>query len=102
MASNGAINCYVEPIDGLPQLIITYNRSAMAQYSVNIQEVNKIVNTAFAGQSCGLVYEDEKRFDLVVRLADEQRTNLEDVQNLLIPIPDWKSNSLASTGRCIY
>lgn len=83
----GAINCYVEPIDGLPQLIITYNRSAMAQYSVNIQDVNKIVNTAFAGQSCGLVYEDEKRFDLVVRLADEQRTNLEDVQNLLIPIP---------------
>lgn len=83
----GAINCYVEPIDGLPQLIITYNRSAMAQYSVNIQEVNKIVNTAFAGQSCGLVYEDEKRFDLVVRLADEQRTNLEDVQNLLIPLP---------------
>ena len=82
---NGAENIYVEPIDGLPQLIITYKRNMIAQYGLNIQDINKVVNTAFAGQSSGLVYEDEKRFDLVVRLAGEQRQNLEDVQNLLIP-----------------
>ena len=81
----GAENIYVEPIDGLPQLIITYKRNMIAQYGLNIQDINKVVNTAFAGQSSGLVYEDEKRFDLVVRLAGEQRMNLEDVQNLLIP-----------------
>ncbi|MEO5571942.1 MAG: CusA/CzcA family heavy metal efflux RND transporter, partial [Bacteroidia bacterium] len=84
---DGAENIYVEPIDGLPQLIITYKRNAIAQYGLNIQEINRVVNTAFAGQSSGLVYEDEKRFDLVVRLAGEQRQNLEDVQNLLIPTP---------------
>lgn len=82
---DGAQNIYVEPIDGLPQLIITYKRNQIAQYGLNIQDINKVVNTAFAGQSSGLVYEDEKRFDLVVRLAGEQRQNLEDVQNLLIP-----------------
>ncbi|CAN5586288.1 CusA/CzcA family heavy metal efflux RND transporter [soil metagenome] len=82
---DGAENIYVEPIDGLPQLIIAYKRNAIAQYGLNIQDINKVVNTAFAGQSSGLVYEDEKRFDLVVRLAGEQRQNLEDVQNLLIP-----------------
>ncbi|MEO7175339.1 MAG: CusA/CzcA family heavy metal efflux RND transporter [Saprospiraceae bacterium] len=81
----GAENIYVEPIDGLPQLIIRYKRNAIAQYGLNIQDLNKVVNTAFAGQSSGLVFEDEKRFDLVVRLAGEQRQNLEDVQNLLIP-----------------
>lgn len=81
----GAKNIYVEPIDGLPQLIITYKRNAIAQYGLNIQDINKVVNTAFAGQSSGLVYEDEKRFELVVRLAGEERQNLEDVQNLLIP-----------------
>jgi len=82
---DGAKNIYVEPIDGLPQVIITYKRNLIAQYGLNIQDINKVVNTAFAGQSTGLVYEDEKRFDLVVRLAGEQRQNLEDVQNLLIP-----------------
>jgi cobalt-zinc-cadmium resistance protein CzcA len=46
-----------------------------------------VINTAFAGQSAGLVFEGEKRFDLVVRLAGEQRKGLADVQNLLIPTP---------------
>ncbi len=84
---DGAENVYVEPVDGLPQVIINYKRNIIAQYGLNIQDINKIVNTAFAGQSSGLVYEDEKRFELVVRLAGEQRQNLEDVQNLLIPTP---------------
>lgn len=81
---DGAENIYVEPIDGLPQLIINYNRNAIAQYGLNISDINKVVNTALAGQSSGQVYEDEKHFDLVVRLAGEQRKNIEDVQNLLI------------------
>ncbi len=84
---DGAENIYVEPIDGLPQLIIKYKRNLIAQYGLNIQDINKVVNTAFAGQSSGLIFEDEKRFDLVVRLAGEERKNLEDVQNLLIPTP---------------
>ncbi len=81
----GAENVYVEPIDGLPQLIIRYKRNLMTQYGLTIQEINKVVNIAFAGQSCGLVFEDEKRFDIVVRLAGENRKELEDVKNLLIP-----------------
>ncbi|MCB0734450.1 MAG: CusA/CzcA family heavy metal efflux RND transporter [Bacteroidetes bacterium] len=82
---DGAQDLYVEPIDGLPQAIIRYNRKAMAQYGLSVQEVNKVVNTAFAGERAGLVFEDEKRFDLVVRLADEVRSNLDDIRNVLIP-----------------
>ena len=82
---DGAENIYVEPIDGLPQIIIHYKRSIIAQYGMNISDINKVVNTALAGQSSGQVFEDEKRFDLVVRLAGENRQQLEDVQNLLIP-----------------
>jgi cobalt-zinc-cadmium resistance protein CzcA len=82
---DGAENIYVEPIDGFPQLIINYKRNIIAQYGLNISDINKVVNTAFAGQSSGQVFEDEKRFDLVVRLAGENRQSLEDVQNLLIP-----------------
>ena len=82
----GARDLYVEAVTGMPQIVIHYNRAAIAQYGLNISDINKVVNTAFAGQSSGLVYEGEKRFDLVVRLSGEQRKELQDVQNLLIPV----------------
>ncbi|MBK9554241.1 MAG: CusA/CzcA family heavy metal efflux RND transporter [Bacteroidetes bacterium] len=81
----GAENIFVEPIDGLPQVTVHFKREMLAQYGLNVAEVNKVINTAFAGQSSGQVFEDEKRFDLVVRLAGENRQNVEDVQNILIP-----------------
>ena len=81
----GARDVYVESVTGMPQIVVTYDRSAMAQFGLNINEVNNVVNTAFAGQSSGLVFEGERSFDLVVRLSGEQRSSLEDVQNLLIP-----------------
>jgi len=84
----GAENLFVEPVTGMPQIIIEYNRSLIAQYHLSIADINKVVNTAFAGQSTGLVFEEEKRFDLVVRLANTERRNVEDVQNLLIPTPN--------------
>ena len=84
---DGAKNLYVEPVAGMPQIVINYNRNNIAQYQMNIADVNRIVNTAFAGQSAGMVYEGEKRFDLVVRLGNEQRTGISDVQHLLIPSP---------------
>ena len=83
----GTHNLYVEPVTGMPQLIIEYKRDIIAQYDLSITDINRVVNTAFAGQSTGLVFEGEKRFDLVVRLNTEQRKNMEDVQNLLIPTP---------------
>jgi cobalt-zinc-cadmium resistance protein CzcA len=82
----GAQNLFVEPITGMPQIIIAYNRPMIARYNLSISEINRIVNTAFAGQTTGLIFEEEKRFDLVVRLDNQDRQNLEDVQNLLIPM----------------
>ena len=84
----GSENLYVEPVTGMPQVIIEYNRPMIAQYNLSISDVNKVVNTAFAGQSTGLIFEEEKRFDLVVRLDNQERKNLEDIQNLLIPTPN--------------
>ncbi len=82
---NGAKDIYRETVTGLPQIVIEHNRAAIAQYGLNIADVNSVINAAFGGQSAGMVYEGEKRFNLVVRLAGDQRKNLEDVQNLLIP-----------------
>ena len=83
----GSQDLFVEPVTGMPQIVIDYNRDAIAQYNLNISDINRVVNTAFAGQSSGLVFEGEKRFDLIVKLNMDKRKNLEDVKNLLIPTP---------------
>ncbi len=84
---DGAKNLYVEAVSGMPQIIITYNRNTIAQYNLNIADINKVVNTAFAGQSSGMLFEGEKRFNVVVRIGGEQKRDVKDVQNLLIPTP---------------
>jgi heavy metal efflux system protein len=84
---SGAKNLYVEAVAGMPQIIINYNRNNIAQFNLNIADINKVVNTAFAGQSTGSLFEGEKRFDVVVRLKGELKKDLTDVQNLLIPTP---------------
>jgi cobalt-zinc-cadmium resistance protein CzcA len=84
---DGAKSIYVEAVTGMPQILIEYNRSTIAQYNLNVQDINKVVNAAFAGQSSGLLFEGEKRFDLVVRIKGEMKKDLKDIQQLLIPTP---------------
>lgn len=84
----GSADLYVEPVTGMPQIIVKYNRNAIAQYNLNISDVNNVLNAAFAGKSAGVVFEGEKRFDLVVKLEPNERRNLGNVQNLLIPAPN--------------
>lgn len=84
---DGAQNLYIEPIAGMPQVTIEYNRPVIAQYHLSISDINRIVNAAFAGQSTGLVFEGEKRFDMVVRLDSKVRKNVDDIKNLLVPTP---------------
>ena len=81
---DGATNIYEEKVTGMPQVVVKYNREAMAKYGVHVADVNRVVNTAFAGQVTGQVYEEEKRFDMVVRLSDSARKNMDDIAALQI------------------
>jgi cobalt-zinc-cadmium resistance protein CzcA len=81
----GATEPSVERVEGLPQIVIKYNRSQIANYGLNIEDINHIVNTAFAGGGAGVVFENERKFDLVVRLDSTHRNNIEDVSHLYIP-----------------
>ncbi len=72
----GASDVLVEQVMGLPQLIVKYNRAKIARYGINIEELNTIIRTAYAGESAGIVFENERRFDLVVRLDDEKVKDL--------------------------
>ena len=80
----GIVQPQIERVNGLPQIEIKYDRAKLAGYGINISDVNNILSTAFAGQSAGFVYENERRFDLVVRLDSAYRNSIEDVSNLFI------------------
>ena len=72
----GAADIKIEQTAGLPQLVVKYDRSKIARYGLNISDLNSLVRTAFAGEIAGVVYEGEKKFDLVVRLNFENRQNV--------------------------
>jgi heavy metal efflux system protein len=80
----GAHDIYVEEVSGLPQIVVNINRDEIAKYGLSIEDINQVINTAFAGQSAGLVFENERRYDLVVRLASENRQSIEDVNNIFV------------------
>lgn len=85
-STEGATEPMVERVDGLPQIVIKYNRAQIANYGLNIEDINHIISTAFAGGKAGVVFENERRFDLVVRLDSASRTDIEDLDHLFIPL----------------
>lgn len=83
----GAADISVEKIAGLPEMSVQYNRSKIARYGLNIQDLNDMLSMGFAGKSAGSVFEGEKRFDLVVRLDKEKRQDIDNLKNLYIDLP---------------
>jgi heavy metal efflux system protein len=82
----GLEDIQVEKVTGSPQITVVYNREKIARYGLNIADVNRILRTAFAGSVAGVVREDEKRFDLVVRFEEPYRKDIENVRKLFIPV----------------
>jgi cobalt-zinc-cadmium resistance protein CzcA len=83
----GVQDLNVEKVTGLAQIQVTFNRDRMAQYGLSIEEANNILRAAFAGSEAGVVFDEEKRFSLVVRLDKDYRQNLDNVKNLLVALP---------------
>lgn len=86
-AVDGVEDIYVEQAAGLPQIVVEPDRRKLAQFGLNIEDVNRVVHAAFAGQKAGVVYEGEKRFDLVVRLEQSERQSADDLANIAITTP---------------
>ena len=80
----GAEDIYVEQVTGQSQIVIKFDRDKIAQFGLNIEDINRVIKTGFAGESAGLVYEGEKRFDLMVRLEKTNRQNINDIKDLFI------------------
>ena len=84
----GVQDINVEKVTGLAQIQVEYNRDRLAQYGLSVDDVNTVLRAAFAGSQAGVVYDEEKRFGLVVRLDRDYRKNLDDIKNLTVALPD--------------
>ena len=83
----GASDVIVEQAMGLPQLVVHYDRDKLARYGIDIKELNDIIRTAYAGETAGVVFENERRFDLVVRLDSKKVSDL-DLNRLYVRTTD--------------
>ena len=95
----GAQDVKVEQVTGFPQLDITLDRKALAQYHLNADEVAAVVEAALAGKAATTLVEGQARFDVVVRLKDECRRRIEMVGRLLIKTPDGLTVPLRRLAR---
>jgi len=94
----GATDPGIERVSGLPQINVEYDRTRMANYKLTVDEVNQSLRTAFAGEKAGVVFEDERKFDLVVRLDSSLRRSIDDVGNLLISTPNGNQIPLSQVA----
>jgi len=84
----GVEDINVEKVTGLAQVQVEYNRDRLAQYGLSVEELNRTLRSAFAGEQAGVVYDNEMRFALVVRLDKDYRQHIDDVRNLSVAMPN--------------
>lgn len=98
----GAADIIVEKIAGLPQMSVKYDRAKIARYGLNISDLNELVSAGFAGKKVGSVFEGEKRFDLVVRLNEENRKDISNLENLYVDTPAGNKIPLSELAEISY
>lgn len=98
----GADDIIVEKVAGLPEMNVTFNRAKIARYGLNIEDLNEMIAMGFAGKSMGSIFEGEKRFDLVVRLDDNNRRDLSNLQNLYVDTPSGEKVPLRELAEIKY
>ena len=83
----GAEDVGLEQITGLPVLQITPDRAALARLGLNIEDVQDVVATSLGGAVAGQIFEGDRRFDVVVRLPENIRRNVDEIGRLRVPLP---------------
>jgi cobalt-zinc-cadmium resistance protein CzcA len=98
----GLADLKAEQVEGLPQIMVNYHYDKIARYGLHIRDVNATIRAAFAGTEAGVVYEDARRFDLVVRLMESVRSDLENVRQLPIATPNGELIPLSEVATVEY
>ena len=98
----GASDIIIEKTEGLPQMSVVYDRSKIARYGLNIADLNEMITLGFAGKTVGNVFEGEKRFDIVIRIDQEKRQDIEDLRNLYVATPTGEQIPLQELASIEY
>ena len=98
----GASDVIIEKTEGLPQMAVSYDRSKIARYGLNIADLNEIIALGFAGKTVGNVFDGEKRFDMVVRLDKTNRRDIEDLRNFYVAVPNGEQIPLSELANIEY
>ena len=97
----GAADVKTEQVAGLPMLTVKLNRPALARYGISVADVQEIVEIAVGGKEAGHVFEGDRRFEIVVRLPEHLRIDIEAIKALPIPVPETQAQAQAPTcARC--
>jgi cobalt-zinc-cadmium resistance protein CzcA len=83
----GAADVRTEQVSGLPMLTVKPNRMALARYGISLAELQEVVEIAVGGKDAGLLFEGDRRFNIVVRLPEHLRVDLDALSSLPIPVP---------------
>ncbi|MCF5139471.1 CusA/CzcA family heavy metal efflux RND transporter [Pseudomonas sp. PA-6-1D] len=95
---DGASEVKVEQTSGLPVLTINIDRDKAARFGLNVGDVQDTIAVAVGGRQAGTLYEGDRRFDMVVRLSDALRTDIEGLSRLLIPVPALAGSAAGQLG----
>lgn len=98
----GISDINLEQTVGLPQLRVRYKRNRMARYGVDVENVNTLIRSAYAGGKAGVIYEGERRFDLVIRLDGDYRNDLDSIRNLYAETFDGEHIPLSEIADISY
>lgn len=85
---DGVSEPFVEKVQGLPQIQVKYDRDRLAKYGISVASANRILEAAFAGRRTGYVFEEDRRFDMVVRMDSALRNNVSALEELYLPLPN--------------
>tara|TARA_R110002096_G_scaffold8045_3_gene34108 strand:+ start:66961 stop:70089 length:3129 start_codon:yes stop_codon:yes gene_type:complete len=95
---NGAADVRTEQATGLPMLTIVPDRERLSYFGLDIEDIHEVLRTAMAGKHAGQIFEGDKRFELVVRLPETLRTNLEVLSQLKIELPFMKNEKTSNSN----
>ncbi len=98
----GVADIFVEKVQGLPQIHVVYNHERLAEYGISVRDANNVLQTAFAGNAAGAVYEGEKKFSIVLRLDSKLRNDITTLQNLYLPLQNGGTVPLSQVADIEY
>ncbi len=84
----GAADVQADQISGTPQLLIRVDREAVARWGLNVEEVQRVIRAAVGGEIAGQVFEDVRRFDILVRYPEAYRGTPDAIASILVPTPE--------------